>query len=1858
MKTIYLFLAALTALTPMAGQSGGGISATDALTPKGLEPGSPAGSYALSGLDTVNLYNGHLNFSVPLLQVGSRGESGYTMRAQPGVGWEAFGEAPVINDTPYPTWFFAKNGPSDSYRAATIEVRYVGQDLGSAIVLNNQGQDACPGTFYGITLARITITFADGTQMELRDSAAGGEIRGPTQPLSCTALQQGAFNRGKIWVSADGSGAKFVADNDVYDQNSPSSASLDNPANSANCTPISKCITYHPSGTLYFKGGRKYHFLNYPQQYNGSTLTANDVDWIEDRNGNRTIFLYPSSLNPNPGSGCSLDSSAQSNFCVIDPLGRLIKVSTGRSWTASDPTCISPAGPGSCSGPQQNLYDQIDFPGAGGTNRTIQVYLRQYWFDRVASLSGAAWPTPEDLFSGPSCGSAGCPGRQPPPAGTCNCIGGLQISKIVLPDTSTYQFQYDQYGDLARVVLPTGGAYEFDWGNYRLLGGSTMQTCPVPSPLPESCAPIIHAYPGNAQDLLIAVYRRVVERREYANGGTAANWTRKTDYTVNEIPHSTSLGDPDGTCNATPDYGALSYGYATQGWCSTVSVAETDPAQGVLATQVHYFYGAASEGMFLVPGWYPFWEEGKEFRTDWKTPGGTVLHSQTDSWTQNSGLASTMNWWVPTGSGNQPTGLGPKPAVDPRVYQSDLAIDNGKISRRRFAADVFSNQTDLFEYAYGSGAPGGLVRQTHTDYVGSDNTVPASLPAGAPTPPAYTYLASLPQRQILKDGSGAVKAQTSYSYDEGTPSGESGIVNYNASVGSARGNATTVSRWRDTDGGGGAEKWLNTTTTFDVAGNPMQITQPGATITTPRITTYTYNYNSCAGCASLPNNYAFPDTVTNAAGQVTHFSWDYGAGKPASVTDPAGFQTTVTYTDLLDRPIDVTRAVGTATQNQTHYTYCSTQLTGCASISGSAPRVSIQAAQDRDGFQDKGLVSEAITDGLGRAIEARSYTSAGSYISAQKTVDALGRVRNNYNPVYSPTAPIDATTYTYDALGRTMRVDYSDASFDTTDFTSGDTVTVTDAAGKVRQQTSDAQGRVVSVVDNATTNYCYDILDDLLLANQNGTVSCGTLAASGGQPRTFAYNSLRELISANNPEVGSAINYAYYDSGDLMTKTAPGVATSYNYDLLDRIKGKSYSDGTPSVLYAYDTVQKGCLDSVTSTNAASGTTYTTSFGSYDPHCRVTASAQQIIGNPAYPFAYRYNLAGALLDETYPSGRVVATHFDGAGRPSAVCSVPGTAGQPSSVDCYSAPGVTPSFYAGCANSGDPACSVQYWPHGAIQSMKLGNGVTESASYNNRLQMLSMTAAKTTTLLGLSYAFPPGNSTQQTGNNGNLRSQTIHYDALGTETALTVVQNYPTYDSVNRLTGFTEGSINQIYDYDYYGNRWLDASSTGFTVNPVTPVNQSAYDASNNRLVGTSYDWRGNQSQINPFALGYDGEDRQKSAASAINGSARYEYDGNGHRVRKLTCGDPTPCTASAANLKTTVFVYDAFGQLAAEYSTAPASDGAEFYTADHLGSTRLVTDSSGNVKERFDYLPFGEGLGPNVNGRSAKYASYNGGAFPAGGDGESIKFTGKERDAESSLDYFGARYMSSAQGRFTSVDPIWITKERLLDPQRLNLYAYGRNNPLRYIDPQGMDVVLGACSIGTQQDCFDRVQQGLREEDRAHVHLVQGYGTNGFKEGQYGVAVDTDYKSDSKNFQTLQSLANDHSATASIDVLKNDDNFNVRVALSVDLRTGTEQLGTTATTPGEAGGYTGYTFYPYGKGVPGPFSTGNFTDVVVNADRGWIPLTIQHELRHVLLGDFGRAAPYGAHGTGIVDKETTEAEKEAVQNQLQVIRNQR
>ena len=117
----------------------------------------------------------------------------------------------------------------------------------------------------------------------------------------------------------------------------------------------------------------------------------------------------------------------------------------------------------------------------------------------------------------------------------------------------------------------------------------------------------------------------------------------------------------------------------------------------------------------------------------------------------------------------------------------------------------------------------------------------------------------------------------------------------------------------------------------------------------------------------------------------------------------------------------------------------------------------------------------------------------------------------------------------------------------------------------------------------------------------------------------------------------------------------------------------------------------------------------------------------------------------------------------------------------------------------------------------------------------------------------------------------------------------------------------------------------------------------------------------------------------------------------------------------------------------------AAQTVEYYHLDALGSVRAITDQTGAVLERHDYLPFGEEWNPQPTT-------------------DPRKFTGKERDTETGYDYFGARYLSAKTARFTTTDPAFTLADNLVDPQRWNKYAYVRNNPMSRVDPDGRDAV--------------------------------------------------------------------------------------------------------------------------------------------------------------------------------------------------------
>jgi len=578
----------------------------------------------------------------------------------------------------------------------------------------------------------------------------------------------------------------------------------------------------------------------------------------------------------------------------------------------------------------------------------------------------------------------------------------------------------------------------------------------------------------------------------------------------------------------------------------------------------------------------------------------------------------------------------------------------------------------------------------------------------------------------------------------------------------------------------------------------------------------------------------------------------------------------------------------------------------------------------------------------------------------------------------------------------------------------GEWTTITDPTGKQRKQRVDMFGRLVEVIEdpirqnynglNYVTTYAYDTLNNL------------THVIQGNQTRTFSYSTLSRLRSANNPESGIT-SYTYYDSGDLATKTdARGATSTITYDALRRIATKTYSDATPTVMYTYHMTSNGSTaPNIGQLKSVSSSVATTTY-SYNNLGQVLTSSQAVAGTGTKTFAYEWYLNGALKKQTYPSGKVVNYSVDNAGRTDKV---------------YTSTTAYADLTVGTVGAN------AYTADGRATKMKLGNGLFETRNFTTpgtpTVYMLGTTNGGNNRV-EIKYNF------SGTMNNGNVISQEITRNGTGT----TWVQSYD-YDGVNRLSYASEaGGWHRTYGYDMYGNRYITAPKSGPVFsNPLEPTSLSDYVAALNQFTTVpgfrEYDAAGNQTNFVGVMLEYDAEGRNTSM-NAGGDTITFYYDGEGRRVKKVYGG------------VTTYYIYNALGQLAVEYSTDTQTAGTSYLFTDMLGSVRTITNSAGNVLECYDYLPFGQILSTADNGRNAA------GCHPADPDNlagtrADEKFTGQKRDNETGLDFFNARYFYAPLGRFMSPDP-GNAGASTNDPQSWNAYAYARNNPLKYTDPEG------------------------------------------------------------------------------------------------------------------------------------------------------------------------------------------------------------
>jgi RHS repeat-associated protein len=961
------------------------------------------------------------------------------------------------------------------------------------------------------------------------------------------------------------------------------------------------------------------------------------------------------------------------------------------------------------------------------------------------------------------------------------------------------------------------------------------------------------------------------------------------------------------------------------------------------------------------------------------------------------------------------------------------------------------NQTT--EYSWDTTNYGNLMQESEWNFY------TGSLPTTADRTTTYSYLNGFPQNDIVDrptnitvtSKSGSTVSETVNSYDGSALSTATGLThhddtNYGSSL-TFRGNLTQVQKLIS-----GTSTYLTTSKLYDTTGNVTSSTDSNS-----NPTTYSYADNfftdtvdsltPAAFSAPAPTN-AYVKTVTQGS-LVSTFGYYWGKGQKALATDPNLQTTYFHFYDSLDRPTSTklpdggwTFSVypsGSETQVDTGRGITSTTLTTNCPSTTSACRH-----------------DQVLRDTLGRTTSKILISDAISQVTVATAYDTNGRVLKISNP-YRTTgdSTYGWTMPAYDGLNRTIQVQQADGSVAKTYYGAmvstggglssqlcsssglGYPVLTVDEAGNKRQSWTDGFGRLIEADEpnssgtlSVGTCYSYDMNNNL------------TAVAQSTVTRSFSYDLLSRLTVSTNPESG-AISYSYTTSGGSLCSGDPGavcrrtdakgVTTTYAYDTLNRLTSKTYSDSTTTVSFVYD--QASCQGATTCYNLGRPTVMFDGGGSqswaYDQMGRVIAQHRHT-NNILLASSYSYNLDGSAKTVNYPSGRTISYLYNAAQQP------------------ISAEDTTSSVFYGMNGS--------YTPNGALMTLSNSTQFNSTYIYNSRLQPCWMYttaapaslaastgcggSATTGTILDLKYNFnvgsiDNGNVIGITNDRDTTRSQSFAYDPLN---RLSTAQTTSTFSTS------PANCWGELFHYDQWAN-FLSIGISSSAYNGCTQQSLSILVNGSNQVsspAGYVYDGDGNLMTVPaPGAASYTyNAENQMTSTAGVN----YRYDGDGHRVEKSngklywydSSGEVLDETDLSGNL-TSEYIF--FGGRRIARRDSP-SNNIFYYFGDHLGTSREIVES-GQTAPCYDadFYPFGGERTPIVNTCTQNY-----------------KFTGKERDAESGNDYFGARYYSSSTGRFMSPDwskkPEAVPYSDLDNPQSLNLYGYAGNNPLSITDPDG------------------------------------------------------------------------------------------------------------------------------------------------------------------------------------------------------------
>jgi len=565
----------------------------------------------------------------------------------------------------------------------------------------------------------------------------------------------------------------------------------------------------------------------------------------------------------------------------------------------------------------------------------------------------------------------------------------------------------------------------------------------------------------------------------------------------------------------------------------------------------------------------------------------------------------------------------------------------------------------------------------------------------------------------------------------------------------ARGNLTTITTGTTTGSIATVHKC------YDTLGNVTEVVDGN---TKPTAFSNVDNYSDTNCIASTAPTYTFATLITDALGHQTKKAYNSCLGAVTQSQDANDLAakrsgTQQTY-DLDGRPLCTTFADG------------GSNCIGYSSTSANTMTQTelLSASQ-----------SHTVTTTLGSFGDIASIVDNSSSSEVDKTYDTAGRLSTVSNAyTVGSTAPV--TTFAYDGFGRTLAQLQADGTSELLWTYTGTNVDAYDEVKVHKQLQKDVLGRLASVFElgttaaplNYETDYSYDVLNNLQQVDQWG----GPNLTPGERQRTFTYDSLSRLVCASNPENSSAscpkvepangtsglpantVRYTYDPNGNMVTKTdARGFIITYKYDALNRMMGKTSSDGAINYGYLYDgtdgnseTNPLGRLTFV-SNSVNAGQTY-----SYDPLGRVLKSMYCVPQDCKYDIVASalYDLAGDLTQLTYPDGRAVKQGYNPAGQLSSVTFA-----------TFAGNSVNSNYLTVPSADGYDAA-------GHLISATMGNGVQITSAYNNRETIGSLGyALGSQKLWSKQYTWYP---------NENLQLITD---------GISGVQREFTYDNLNRL-----------------------------------------------------------------------------------------------------------------------------------------------------------------------------------------------------------------------------------------------------------------------------------------------------------------------------------------------------------------------------------------------------------------------------------------------------------------------------------------